>query len=96
MKIIWSPQARDDLEEIFNYLLEDNPSAALSVCERIEQQTKLLTNHPNLGRAGRVPGTRELVIANTPYIVPYRTRQNCLEIIRVYHGARKWPRSFDA
>jgi hypothetical protein len=42
MKIIWSPQARDDLEEIFNYLLEDNPSAALSVCERIEQQIKRL------------------------------------------------------
>jgi toxin ParE1/3/4 len=49
---------------------------------------------PGLGRPGRVEGTRELVVANTPYLVSYRVRNNVVEILRVFHGARKWPQKF--
>ena len=52
---------------------------------------ELLATHPASGRIGRVPGTRELVITGTPYIVPYRVRGDAVEILRVFHGARKWP-----
>ena len=46
----------------------------------------LLIDHPSLGRAGRVPGTRELVVPDTPYLVPYRVRGMRIEILRIFHG----------
>jgi len=51
----------------------------------------LLKKNPALGRAGRVAGTRELVVAGTPYVVPYRVRGEAVEILRVFHAARRWP-----
>jgi toxin ParE1/3/4 len=47
-----------------------------------------------MGRPGRVPGTREFVIPRTPHIVPYRLQGESIQILRVYHGARRWPDSF--
>jgi toxin ParE1/3/4 len=44
-----------------------------------------------MGRPGRVPGTRELVIPNTPFIVPYRVVGNTIQVLRILHGARPWP-----
>jgi toxin ParE1/3/4 len=52
-----------------------------------------LAENPHIGRPGRVPGTREFVIDKTPYIVPYRVKDNALQILRIYHGARRWPES---
>lgn len=95
MIIVWSPQAIADLASPRGYIAEDNKAAAqrvaLHVIRNIEQ---LLSEHPDMGRAGRVPGTRELVIPQTPYIVPYRVRDNRIQVLRVYHGARKWPERF--
>jgi toxin ParE1/3/4 len=50
-----------------------------------------LLENPKLGAPGRIPGTRELVIPKTPYIVPYRVRGTKIEIARVYHTSRRWP-----
>ena len=94
MKLIWSPEARLDLREMVIYLTEKNPSAARALCERIEDATNELSDSPYIGRPGRVPGTREFVITNTPYILPYQIRSDRLEILRVYHAARKWPGQF--
>jgi toxin ParE1/3/4 len=95
MNILWSPEAIQDLTALRSYIAEDNPTAAqrvaLRIIEAVEQQ---LPDNPHMGRPGRVPGTRELVIPRTPYIVPYRVHRNTLEILRVYHGARRWPDSF--
>ena len=95
MIIVWSPQAIADLVSLRAYIAEDNKAAAqrvaLHVVRNIEQ---LLSEHPDMGRAGRVPGTRELVIPQTPYIVPYRVRDNRIQVLRVYHGARRWPERF--
>jgi toxin ParE1/3/4 len=55
---------------------------------------RVLPDNPHMRRPGRVPGTRELVIAQTPYIVPYRVQCGSIQILRVYHGARRWPDSF--
>ena len=55
---------------------------------------RLLPDNPHMGRPGRVPGTRELVIAQTPTIVPYRVQREAIQILRVYHSARRWPDSF--
>jgi len=95
MNIIWSPQAIDDLASVRAYIAQDDPAAArrvvLHIVRTIEQ---LLPENPHLGRPGRVPGTREFVIAKTPYIVPYRVHRGLLQILRVYHGARRWPERF--
>jgi len=92
MNIVWSPEAIEDLLSLRAYIAEDNPAAArrvvLHVLESIEQ---LLPDNPQIGRAGRVSGTRELVIPRTPYIVPYRFQRTTIQILRVYHSARRGP-----
>ena len=94
MNILWSPEAIEDLNSVRAYIAEYNPSAArtvvLHILHSIEQ---LLPDNPQIGRPGRVPGTRELVIPKTPFIVPYRSQRNVIQILRVYHGARRWPES---
>lgn len=94
LKLIWSPQARADLREIYLYIAQDNPYAARSVQARIKEGVAFLKDNPHTGRPGRAPGTRELVIAQTLYIVPYRVLEDRLELLRVYHGARRWPADF--
>ena len=94
MKLVWSPEARVDLREIVLYLSEKNPYAAKALFERIEVVATDIIDTPYIGRPGRVPGTRELVITDTPYILPYQIRSGFIEILRVYHSARKWPNQF--
>jgi toxin ParE1/3/4 len=95
MTIIWSPQALGDVEAIFDYLLEENPAVAWATHERLMGHIERLVSHPGLGRPGRVPGTRELIVSGTPYLVPYRVVGDEVRILRVYHGARQWPDRFD-
>lgn len=94
MKVVLSPQARADLREIFLYIAEDHPHAARLVLTRIKERGAELANNPHIGRPARVPGTRELVISTTPYIVPYQVSGDTLQILRVYHGSRQWPEHF--
>ena len=94
MKIPWSPEAVEDLVSLRAYIAEDNPAAARRTVQHlIESIEQLLPDNPRIGRAGRVPGTRELVIPKTPYIVPYRLQRTTIQILRVYHAARRWPDS---
>ena len=92
MNIIWSLQAIEDLASLRAYIAEDDPAAALRVALHIIHNIEqLLPANPHIGRAGRVPGTRELVVPSTPYIVPYRVQRSTIQILRIYHGARRWP-----
>lgn len=92
MKVEWSPEAEDDLMEQFGYIAADNIEAANRVREEIFNQTDMLADFPEMGRLGRIRGTRELVIKGRPYIVGYRVAGNSVTILRVLHGARSWPR----
>ena len=94
MSVIWTRPAARDLGAIQDYVARDNPVAAYRLTQTVRQCVRHLTDHPNMGRQGRVGGTRELVISRTPYIVPYRVRGDQVEILAVFHGARKWPESF--
>jgi toxin ParE1/3/4 len=92
MIIVWSPQAIADLAALRVYIAQDNKAAAQRTASHIVRNVELLlSDNPSMGRPGRVVGTRELVIPGTPYIVPYRMRDNRIQILRVYHGARRWP-----
>lgn len=90
MRIVWSRRAHADLDWIEEYIAQDDLAAALDVRDRIELQIKHLKQHPRMGRAGRVRGTRELVITGVPYIVVYRANKQAVEIARVLHGAQLW------
>jgi toxin ParE1/3/4 len=91
----WSPEAIDDLAHLRATIAADNPAAARKIASRILDAVEtLLPDHPGMGRPGRVSGTRELVVPQTPYIVPYRVRGDVIQVLRVYHGRRRWPAAF--
>jgi toxin ParE1/3/4 len=92
VRLVWSPQAVEDLAALRAYIERDDPAAARKTALRIiEAVDTLIPANPKVGRPGRVPGTRELVIARTPFVVPYRLRDGRIEILRIFHGARRWP-----
>jgi toxin ParE1/3/4 len=95
MNIVWSPEAIQDLVSLRAYIAQESPAGAKRTVLRVVGIVEnLLPDNPHIGRPGRVPGTRELVIPQTPYIVPYRVRGEAVQILRVYHSARRWPDSF--
>ena len=94
MHVRWLKRALKNLDDEAEYIARDNPQAAVRIVERIAASIDRLATHPASGRPGRVPGTRELVISGTPYVVPYRVRDETVQILRVFHAARKWPEKF--
>jgi toxin ParE1/3/4 len=93
MEVIWFKSAIQDLILAKEYIAKDNTNAAISTVQRIRDKVNLLSDQPSIGRLGRIPNTRELVIDKTPYILPYRVRDNKIEILRVLHSSRRWPTS---
>jgi toxin ParE1/3/4 len=91
MNIVWSRRAIRHLERLRDFIARDSDLNASKVAGRILEAVDLLEAHPELGRPGRVLGTRELVIPDTPYIIPYRVKGDRLELIAVFHGRQKWP-----
>jgi len=90
LRLVWKPLALDDRERIMDYIAEDNPAAALELDELFEQKADQLIEHPDLYRAGRKRGTREMVV-HPNYLVIYRVQGDTVEILRVKHAAQKWP-----
>lgn len=91
MQVIWTEPALADLDNVFEYIFQDSPIVALGVIDRIQDGVKRLGQFPEMGREGRILGTRELVIANTSHIVAYRLKSGNVEILAIIHAARKWP-----
>jgi toxin ParE1/3/4 len=94
VRVRWLRAALANLEAEADYIAKDNPAAADRLVQRIFRAVALLAKNPAMGRAGRVPGTRELVVLNTPYILPYRVHAGAIGILRVFHAAREWPNRF--
>ena len=91
MRVEWSPVAPRDLLQTMRHIAQDDLQTAYKILDAIEERTSLLCDNPALGRAGRVRGTRDLVIAGTPYIVAYRSRGDAVHVLRVLRGAQRWP-----
>jgi addiction module RelE/StbE family toxin len=91
MNLLWHARALEDLAHIRDYIAADNPEAARPIAQRLHAAAQGLREMPEIGRPGRLPGTRELVVAGTPFIIPYRVRDGEIEILRVMHAARRWP-----
>ena len=91
--IVWTQRTRRNLDEIGAYIAQDDPAAAERTVRRILERISVLGFFPHSGRVGAVETTRELVVANTPYIIIYRVRER-VEILRIRHGAQRWPEAF--
>jgi len=93
-RLVYSRRFRRRLEDIYERIAADNPAAAPRIVERIRTAIERLQQFPAIGRPGRVAGTRELVVAGTPYIVPYRINGGIVQIITVLHSAQRRPDHF--
>jgi addiction module RelE/StbE family toxin len=94
MQIKWTAHARWHLVSLRNFIAAENPRAASEVAARIADAVGPLLEQPSLGRPGRVPGTRELVVSGTPYLVAYTVvGRQTITILAVLHGKQKWPES---
>jgi toxin ParE1/3/4 len=91
MQLRWSEDAADDLERITNYLFEETPQHAPALVRAIYKAPAALLSFPHRGRPGKKVGTRELVLSPLPYIVIYRIARDVIHILRILHGAQKWP-----
>lgn len=94
MKLRWTRLALQDLRHLHEYIAEDNPSAVNRMVTRIQDATQRLKTHPQMARPGRVQGTRELVIAGSPYIVVYILGDSETQIVAIIHSATRWPDTF--
>ena len=92
MTVVWSPRAIGHLAALRDWIARENPGAAARTATTLLAAVDRLAELPNLGRPGRVSGTRELVVPGTRYVIPYRMRGEGLEIIAVFHGRQRWPR----
>jgi addiction module RelE/StbE family toxin len=93
-RIRWTRKALQRLDEIGSHIAKDNQGAAARVVARIVFRVETLAERPQMGRPGRVTGTRELVLTDIPYIVPYLVTQAEIEVLTVIHTAQKWPDKF--
>ena len=91
MRVRWLRTALRNLDEEAAYIAAEDLLAARTVVERVLNAVETLADHPAIGRPGRVPGTRELVVPKTRYMVPYRVRGEMVEVLRVFHTSRRLP-----
>ena len=94
MRLRYTRLALADLEEAHAFIRAENPRAAQAMLARIREAVDRLVTFPDSGRPGRVGGTRELIVANTPFVVAYRVTPGTVDILAVIHASRRWPSSF--
>jgi toxin ParE1/3/4 len=86
--IRWTTEASDQLVSAVKRIQPDNPTAGRNVAQAIIDRIEQLATFPGLGRPGEVKGTRELV--SPPYVVVYRSTEEIIEILYIWHGAQDW------
>ncbi len=91
MDLRWTDEAATDLEQIAGYLFETAPLRAPDLVDAIYKLPESLLKFPYRGRPGKKHGTRELVASPLPYLIVYRVESDTLLILRILHGAQKWP-----
>jgi toxin ParE1/3/4 len=91
VKLRWSAEAGADATRIQRYIAHDSVRAAGEIRARLAEVAKRLLDQPQMGREGRIFGTRELVVTRSPYLLIYRVREDAVEILRVIHGSQVWP-----
>jgi toxin ParE1/3/4 len=91
MQLRWTEEAANDLERIADYLLTHTPDRAPELVRAVYDAPSALLTFPNRGRPGKKEGTRELVLSPLPYLVVYAVHGDVIYVVRILHGAQKWP-----
>jgi toxin ParE1/3/4 len=91
MQVKWLRRALRNLEQARNYVFQDNPTAAQELIIKIQNAANQLQNYPFMGKNGRVEGTKELIISNSPYILIYRVKEESVEVLRILHTSKRYP-----
>lgn len=89
MKLVWLPQSQDDIERLFNFLLDKDPAAAERAVRTIQIGAKRLCEFPHIGRPmGDETERRELFIpfGAGAYVLRYRVHGDTIVVIRVWHS----------
>lgn len=94
MRVALTPRAKRSLDGIVLYIADDDPDIALVVRDRVMQALEYLRNYSEMGRPGRVSGTRELPVRKTRYVIVYKLDESRLDVLDVRHGAQQWPETF--
>jgi toxin ParE1/3/4 len=92
VRVKWLRNALRSMDDEADFIAAEDAHSARLVVERVLSAVAMLESQPNLGRPGRIPGTRELVVLNTRYLVPYRVRGDVVEVLRVFHTSRRLPK----
>ena len=90
MRVIWTPEAVQDRIDVWEYIAADNPHAAIQMDDLFSNAAARLGEHPKLGRAGKIQGTREL-IPHENYRLVYEIDADTIWILVLVHTARLWP-----
>lgn len=91
MQIVWTRRATHDLYQVREFIRLNNPNAAEKVGHRLQAAVAGVSRFPASGRAGKVPGTRELVVPGLPYLIIYRVSGERVQILRILHAKQRWP-----
>jgi toxin ParE1/3/4 len=94
MNVRWTAPAAEQLEQAYDYIAEGNLTPAEEVAQHVIDTTEMLGKHPGAGRNGRISGTREFSVPDTPFVIAYAVKDETVWILAVYHDARKWPDGF--
>ncbi|WP_261111573.1 type II toxin-antitoxin system RelE/ParE family toxin [Serratia quinivorans] len=92
MKIKWLRKAASNFDDAYDWFYQENHQVATRFAREVFRLVNLLATNPALGRAGRVMGTREIVMKTFPYLIPYRIKNNEIHILRVFHMRRHPPK----
>lgn len=90
MRVIWTPEAEHDRAEVWNHISNDNPHAAARMDKLFSEAAARLAEHPNLGRPGTIPETREL-IPHENYRLVYEIERETVWILALVHTSMQWP-----
>jgi toxin ParE1/3/4 len=90
LPLIWRPEARQEMDDIFEYIAARRPAAAQRLADAIRHMADRIPEHPYVHRPGRVPGTREAVV-HPNYIVVYRVGAAQIDILSVLHARQQYP-----
>lgn len=90
LPIKWTDEAKRDLYALIAFIAEENPYAAESLLQQLQEAILPVAEHPYMFRAGRVPGTREIV-AHPNYILIYKVLNDAILVLGVLHSRREYP-----
>lgn len=90
MKVVWTPEAEQDREEVWEYIAAESAAAAARMDKLFSDAAAQLVDFPELGRSGKIAGTRE-PIPHEIYSLVYEIDGGIVWMLALVHTARMWP-----